>query len=107
MIEIIPYLLAGLLWFKLFNHYKYYSELHFGNTDKDMKDFLFDITDNQDGVWQGFFTLLKFSMPIFQREFLDTDEENYVIYRKRINLILLIWWVLAIIWVLDSMSKYF
>jgi hypothetical protein len=92
MFDLILLLLGILTWVKLTTHYKYYRELTGKNYDKDFGKFIYNKIDVE-SFGDVLLTSLKFILPIFKKEFLDIGEDNYYIYRKRIYLILTVWWI--------------
>ncbi|KYG82660.1 hypothetical protein AWN68_12775 [Roseivirga echinicomitans] len=92
MFDLILFLLGILGWLKLITHYKYYRELTGKNYDKDFGKFIYNKLDKE-SFGDVLSTSLKFILPIFKKEFLDIGEDNYYIYRKRVYIILAVWWI--------------
>lgn len=96
MVDFYLFTLVVLLAIKIYNHYKYLSIIHH-NTDKDLQTFLFDIVNSDEIAGESLGNFLKIILPVFQSELLDTNEEEYLIYKKVIHWTLLSWWIVAFI----------
>ncbi len=97
MIDQYLFTLVLLLAIKIHSHYKYLSIIRGDNLDKNSKTPYFDLINSGENTGESLSNFLKIALPIFQSELLDTNEEEYSIYKKVIHWTLLIWWVVAFI----------
>ncbi len=91
------FFLVILLWLKILSHYRYYGIIKDGYVNKGLRDFLYDVVDNDESTSESLWIFLKITLPVFWKEFMDTDEGEYVLYRKITKVILWLWWSIAII----------
>lgn len=96
MIDFYLFILVILLAIKIYSHYKYLSIIH-GDSEKDLKTFLFDIVDSDESTGESLSSFLKIVLPVFRSELLDTNEEEYSIHKRVIHGTLLAWWAIAIL----------
>lgn len=84
--------LAVLLSLKIKYHWRYFASLN-KRKEPDAMDYLSKNPENDSFV--DLINYLRFVLPVFKREFLDTDDIRVAIRNKRVvHVILWVWWTI-------------
>lgn len=92
--------LIVLLYLKMTYHWRYFV-IVYDIKQRHFNDYIYDQSDN---AIDFFIVTLKFILPFFFREVLDVSSEESELFRKRVLLLILVWWIAFIlglgIWVI-------